>query len=226
MKTMNSLVEWVKMTKVIALVGLMLALRVNANEALPIKYLLRPGDKVSFRLVEDPANTAGDQTVLEVNQMGELKVPISHQSGCFLGVNARGLSVDELKASVKAALERNYYKTATVQMDLAEKRTTTQRVTLCGDIQGIIFLNRGINTTLAKAVKFFEPSLFADLSKVQVTRQNPDGTVTVLTINVDKILKNNMNQDLELQNGDIIYVARSIWQKRKPENMKELVARR
>jgi hypothetical protein len=134
--------------------------------------------------------------------------------------------VDELKTSVKSALERNYYKTATVQMDLAAKRAATQRVTLCGDIQGIIYLNRGINTTLSKAVKFFEPSLFADLSKVQVTRQNPDGTVTVLTINVDKILKNNLNNDFELRNGDIIFVARTMWQKRKPENMKELVARR
>ena len=135
-------------------------------------YKLRVGDTVSFQIVEDrilepqiaPAS-------LVVKDSGEMDVP-------YIGrVMAVDKTCKQLGDEIKTALEKNYYKTATVVMSLNVANRMLGRVYIWGQVhnQGAVDILVNENLTVGQAI--MRAGGFADFAnkrKVKVVRANAD----------------------------------------------------
>ena len=92
-------------------------------------------------------------------------------------------------------------------------------ITFCGEVKGVVFLEHGANDRLAAATLFLKPSQYANLKKVQLNRARPDGKGDVTTVDVEKFAKNNYQDDIPLQDGDIVFVPASASPFSKPSDL-------
>ena len=138
----------------------------TSNYVADDKYKLRPGDRVSLRVMEDnePAKS------LVIADSGELDVP-------YLGrVPAADKSCKELAAELKTRLEKDFYYRATVVLALDLANKSIGRVYVWGQVrnQGALELIPGENLTAGKAV--LRAGGFADFAnkkRVKVVRAAP-----------------------------------------------------
>lgn len=182
-------------------------LTTNANlfasmEALDDAQLLGPGDRVSYRVIEDKDETRS----LVVTDAGELDVP-------YLGrVKAADKTCKALASEIKAALEKDLYYQATVIVAIDQLNKKRGNVYLVGQIRqpGPQDIPSDEVFTLSKAVlRAGGFSDFADKKKVKLTRKAPTNDVETLTFVVDlaEILeKGRTEKDLKLEPGDLIFV--------------------
>ena len=165
------------------------------------KLPLAPGDRVSFRVVED----RGEPKLLTVADSGELEVP-------YIGrVMARGRTCKDLTAEIREKLEQKYYHRATVVLSVDLLNTSRGMVYLFGEVRapGSQSLPSGERLTLAKAIiRAGGLTDFADKQRVKVTRESVSGPASqVFTVDVGRVLqKGQLDKDLTLEPGDIIYV--------------------
>jgi protein involved in polysaccharide export with SLBB domain len=170
-------------------------------------YKLRVGDTVSFQILEDQVlKLQIAPTSLVVADSGELDVP-------YIG---RVMAVDktskQLGEEIKKALEKDYYKKATVVLSLNVANRLLGRVYIWGQVhnQGAIDLMVNEQLTVGKAI--LRAGGFADFAnkrKVKVVRANanPNGQKQSFDLDMVSILENgNIDQDIVLQPNDLIIV--------------------
>jgi polysaccharide export outer membrane protein len=166
-------------------------------------HRLAPGDRVSFRVVEDKTEPKS----LLVADSGELEVP-------YIGrIMAKERTCPELAREIKQKLEAKYFHQATVGLSVELFSPVRGSVYLFGEVRsaGAQFLPSGETLTLVKAIiragGFTE---FADKRRVKVTRETVFGAGTTnLTFTIDvgrEIRHGQLRQDLKLEPGDVIYV--------------------
>ena len=170
-------------------------------------YKLRAGDAVSFQIEED--RLLGLQLTpisLVVADSGELDVP-------YIGrVMAVGKTSKDLAAEIKAALEKDYYKQATVVLSLNVANRLLGRVYIWGQVhnQGALEIEVNENLTAGKAI--LRAGGFADFAnkkKVKVVRGNldVDGKKQSFDLNMEQILEEGkIENDIVLQPNDLIIV--------------------
>ncbi len=163
---------------------------------------LAPGDQISFRIVEE----RDAPIILPITVGGEVEIPMIGR------VNATGKTCRELAYSIKSALEKNYYKQATVIIapegygDLA-----TGRIFVFGQVgrQGVLELRPDEEMTLGQAILLSGGfGDFADKRKVRVIRRKA-GVKEPERINVDLkdvLEKGRIEKDIKLEAGDYIFV--------------------
>ena len=174
-------------------------------------YKLRVGDAVSFQIEEDqiwdPQNAP---KILAVQDSGEIELP-------YVGrMMAVGKTCKELAVEIKAALEKDYYNTATVVMSMSVASPILGRVYIWGQVhnQGPLDIQLNENLTVGQAIMraggFAD---FANQSKVQVIRGTggtPQGAGkqgAPVILDMDQILnKGKTEKDIVLQPGDLIIV--------------------
>ncbi|MEI7729430.1 MAG: polysaccharide biosynthesis/export family protein [Verrucomicrobiota bacterium] len=179
--------------------------------AAPQGYQLRAGDVLTYRVeVVQSCNQTAAPVSVTVNEEGRIIIPAQESKPGFVAVSVRGKTVAEVRAEVRLALAREYQETNAFDLTLTTSHTTEPQITLCGDIQATVHLDHGVNTHLAQAIQFFEPSEYADLKHVTISRQQTDGSVQVIQVNVRNVLKNK-TPDVALQSGDIVYVPKTVW---------------
>jgi len=172
-------------------------------------YKLRVGDTVSFQIVEDqvwdPQNTP---KTLVVQDSGEIEV-------LYIGrVMAVGKTCKELAAEIKAALEKDYYKEATVVISMNVASPVLGRIYIWGQVhsQGPLDILVNENLTAGQAImRAGGLADFANEGKVKVIRSSvgSDGKKQMQTINLDmgQILNDGKTEkDIVLQPGDLIIV--------------------
>jgi protein involved in polysaccharide export with SLBB domain len=170
-------------------------------------YKLRVGDTISFRILEDriwnPQNTPQSLVVVD---SGEVDVP-------YIGrVQAVGKTSKELGGEIKAALEKDYYKQATVVLSLNVATPILGRVYIWGQvhIQGPLDIAVNENLTAGKAI--LRAGGFADFAnkrKVKLVRGTPDakGKTQTFELDMEEILENGrIDKDIVLQHNDLIIV--------------------
>jgi polysaccharide export outer membrane protein len=170
-------------------------------------YKLRAGDTVSFQILEDRIwNSLDTPKPLVVTDSGELDVPYI---GRVMAVNK---TCKELADEIKAALEKDYYNTATVVLSLNVANRLLGRVYIWGQVhsQGQLDMQMNENLTAGQAILraggFAE---FANKNKVQVVRGSTGANGEKQTFNLDmeQILENgHTEKDILLQPGDLIIV--------------------
>ena len=174
-------------------------------------YKLRVGDTVSFQIEEDqiwdPQNAP---KILAVQDSGEIELP-------YVGrMMAVGKTCKELAVEIKAALEKDYYNTATVVISMSVASPILGRVYIWGQVhnQGPLDIQLNENLTVGQAIMraggFAD---FANQSKVQVIRGTggtPQGAGkqgAPVILDMDQILnKGKTEKDIVLQPGDLIIV--------------------
>lgn len=182
-------------------------------------YKLRVGDTVSFQILENrileipvtpgsPA-TAGSLVApasLVVADSGELDVP-------YIGrVMAVDKTCEQLGGEIKAALEKDYYKQATVVLSLNLANRLWGRVYIWGQVrnQGALEIQVNENLTAGKAI--LRAGGFADFAnkkKVKIVRASPDakGDTQSFTLDMTEILEGGkIDKDIVLEPNDLIIV--------------------
>ena len=175
------------------------------------KHKLLPGDRVSFRILEDrifesreSKNTAAPQPFIMVTDSGELDVP-------YIGlVSVSGKTCRQATEEIKALLERDYYYTATVIMGLDLAAKAIGRIYIAGQVrrQGAIEIPANETFTASKAILRADGfGEFAKKTKVKVIRTLPSGEKKTFELNMEEILeKGKIEKDIPLLPDDYILV--------------------
>jgi protein involved in polysaccharide export with SLBB domain len=163
-------------------------------------HRFQPGDQIRYRVLEDQE----DERILTVSDSGELTVPLVGR------IAASGKTTTELISEIKAVLEKKYYNTAHVQLQLDSLGKVRGKVFIYGQVR-----NPGVHEivgdlpTLSKAIMaaggFTE---MADRVKVKVVRKNPkEGREEEMVIDVLNIMeKGDPRNDIVLQSEDYVII--------------------
>jgi len=178
----------------------------NAANVLDDKYRLVIGDQLSFQIIEDE----DDPVHLVVTDSGDLQVP-------YIGrYPAVGKTCKELSLALKAELEKEYYKQATVIIAVDSKPGSRGRIYLVGAIgaPGPQDISSEEVLTVSKAIlRAGGFTAYADEKHVKVTRSTgagPGGDKTFI-VNVSHILEDGKTEDdLPLQPGDLVFIPERI----------------
>jgi polysaccharide export outer membrane protein len=167
-------------------------------------YTLRPGDQISFAVEQDRKPSIE----LTVMASGEIEIP---QIGRF---QVAGKTCKAVAAQLKADLEKQYYKKATVSVSLNRAASVSLQGT--GNIR-VYFTGAVMNgakefppdgkTTVSKAILIsggFRD--YANKNKVQLIRKDASGKSSITIVNVEDILRGKQKSDPVLQAEDMIYV--------------------
>jgi polysaccharide biosynthesis/export protein len=174
----------------------------SSMEALDRHHKLAPGDRLSYRVIEDRDPTKA----LVVTDSGELEVP-------YLGrVRVSDQTCYEVAQEIKQALEKELYYQATVIVAVDQLNRKRGSVYLVGQVRkaGSVDIPSDEVFTLSKAILqsggFAD---FADRRRVRVTRQPAeDGDKPKsFTVDVGAIFeRGRTDTDLVLKPGDLIFV--------------------
>jgi polysaccharide export outer membrane protein len=174
----------------------------TSMEVLDSTYKLGPGDRLSYRVVEERRNP----TALMVADSGEVEVPLIGR------VQARGRTCKELAQQIKPLLERDYFykdhATVIVGLDAVSSKSRG-RVYISGQVkqQGPIEIPPDERFTLSKAI--LKAGGFADFAnhhKVKLLRKtNGQGQATIVDLDAITV-KGHLEKDPELLPDDTIIV--------------------
>lgn len=179
---------------------------VSSMDLLNETHKLGPGDRLSFRVIEDE----DPPQVLVVTDSGEMEVPYLGRLG-VTGKNCKAVAYE-----IKSALEKEYYIQASVILGLdviAPKGTVFQsrgRIYLTGAVrsQGPQEIPAEEDYTVSKAImRAGGFSEYANKKKVKVTRKGKDGEAETFIVDVVEVLeKGRIEKDALIQPDDKIFV--------------------
>lgn len=163
------------------------------------RHLIRAGDKLSFRIDEDKE----DPRVLTVTDSGEIELP--YNLGRFIATNR---TCKTLAQEIKAAVEQNYYKRATVHVGLETMNTVAGKVYVQGQVTkpGPVTIPSDSKLMLSQALLAVGPPLqWADLKTVRIVR-GTGGSAKTFMRNVREFDQGKMDQDMALEPEDWVFV--------------------
>jgi protein involved in polysaccharide export with SLBB domain len=175
------------------------------------KHKLAPGDKISFRIIEDrdPAIS------VTVTDSGELDVPYAGPGFPPLRVKAANKTCFELGHELKKLLEQDYYYRANVFIGLDAVSKVRGKVYIWGQVrtQGAVDIPTEEKFTVGKAIlRAGGFGDFADKKRVKLIRTLPDGTKKEEVLDMIEILeKGKTEKDKTLQEDDFIIVPEKLW---------------
>lgn len=164
------------------------------------QHKLRPGDKLSFRVAED----AEEAKSLPVMDSGEIELPYG-----FGRFTAAGKTCRALAQEIKTALEKDYYKRATVQIAIDAYNSVLGKAYVSGIVakQGPVNIPVDAPLKLSQAILLAGTTQWSQLKTVKVVRQIGKETRTMI-IDVDAILnKGRIEGDIVLEPGDLVIVS-------------------
>ena len=168
----------------------------------PAEIRLRPGDRLRFAVLED--TDAAAEVV--VNASGKIDLPL-------LGLwGVAGKSVDEVTRETKAALESEYFVSATVRLllvDRPEKSSSRGRVYLAGQMRkiGVVEIDLSERNTAGRVILSSGGlSDFADAKRIRIVRKSPGrDELETLTVDLEEVLKKGrIDRDVPLFDGDFV----------------------
>ena len=163
-------------------------------------HKIRPGDKLSFRVAEDREEAKS----LPVTDSGEIELPSPF--GRFI---ATGKTCKQLAREIKEALEKDYYKRATVHLGLDAINNVRGKAYVSGQVSkpGPVSIPVDAPLKLSQAILIAgPPTQWAKLTAVKVVRQNGRQTETML-VDADAILnKGKPEKDIVLEPDDLVIV--------------------
>jgi hypothetical protein len=172
------------------------------------RHELRTGDRLRFRIEEDPA-IGREPILVAVNSVGEASFPVSRESDIRVTLPVRGKTLKQVKEQLSARLLEDYYHRATVELNLEDKTVTPGKVQFFGEMRGTVpMLPDQAPLYLSEQVLQMGVPDFADLRRVKVHRMDPVTQMPqVIEVDVRAIIKGGQRaKDLLLQDGDRVEV--------------------
>ncbi|HYE33199.1 MAG TPA: hypothetical protein VEH27_17355 [Methylomirabilota bacterium] len=167
---------------------------------------LKTGDKLLYKVVEDPSNTPALEEVL-VTPAGEAHFLVSRTHADIITMSVTNRTISEVRSELKRKLDQDFYQNATVTLRLKEQTVRSGQVLLFGSVRNsFVIIQPGEQKMLLEAILQAGPNEFANLKKVKLSRINPEtGKLDMKTINVEDI-KKNPTKDIPVIDGDRIEV--------------------
>lgn len=162
---------------------------------------LGPGDKVTYRVIEDQ----DEPRSLTVTDSGDVEVP-------YLGlVHAAGKTSLQLAKEIKGLLQQKLYYQATVviAVELVNKTRVSGKVYVTGQVRnkGGYEIPAGENFTVGKAILSAGGfSDFSDKKHVRLIRKTPEGERTYIVNVLDVWDKSKLSEDLVVKPDDTVVV--------------------
>lgn len=181
-------------------VGTLLA--ADANYVADDKHILEPGDRISFRIVEDRDPAVG----LIVTDSRELDVPYAGR------VSTANKTCKQLAAELKVLLEKEYYYRATVILGVDLVNKVRGKVYVWGQVRTQGPIELPFNETLTAGKAILRAGGFGDFArkdKVKIIRapSQAGGEKRTFEVNMVNILENGkVDQDVVLEPDDYIVV--------------------
>jgi len=177
----------------------------NSNYVLDDKHILSPGDRVSFRILEDRMFGDGDHsTNLVVADSRELEFPMIGR------ISVTNKTCKQLVAEITPLYEKEYYVRATVVLGVDMVNKIRGRVYVAGAVktQGPVDLMFDEPLTVGRAIlKAGGFGDFADQKRVKVIRTHQGGKKETFEVNmVDVLEKGKSDLDIVLEPDDYIQV--------------------
>ncbi len=177
------------------------------------KYRLMPNDRLAFRIEEDPVKSS-DPTAVTVTPLGEIHFQVTRGSDMSVVINARGKTIAEVRAELKARLDADYYQNATVSLNVLNHSVQQGKVLFVGPaIMGTVPLRPGETKTLAEAIIQLGYNDFVNLKKVTVERLDPvTRQLSTIVVDVDGVIRlKDRSKDILLQDGDRVKTVNKIF---------------
>jgi polysaccharide biosynthesis/export protein len=172
----------------------------GVGRALDDQHRLRAGDKLSFRVTEDGEEAKS----LAVTDSGEIELPNGFGRFAAAGKTCRALALE-----IKTALEKDYYKRATVHVGLDAINNVRGKAYVSGQVSkpGPVNIPVDAPLKLSQAILIAgPPTQWAKLTMVKVVRQQGKDTKTMI-VDVDAILnKGWLERDMVLEPDDLVIV--------------------
>jgi protein involved in polysaccharide export with SLBB domain len=162
-------------------------------------HLIRPGDKLSFRIDEDRE----DPRLLPVTDSGEIELP--YNLGRF---KATDKTCRKLAQEIKTAVEKDFYHHATVHLGIDTVNAVRGKVYVQGQVTkpGPVTVPSDSVLKLSQALLLAgPPTQWAKLSAVRVVRGVGKAAKTFV-INAEEFNKGSMENDIALEPEDWIIV--------------------
>lgn len=173
-----------------------------------IQHELRAGDRLRFRIAEDPT-TGKDPIVVAVNTVGEASFPVSRESDIRVTLGVRGKTLREVKELLTSRLLDEYYNRATVELNLEEKILTPGKVQFFGEMRGTFPISPDQPPMmLSEQMLQMGVPEFADLKRIKIHRVDPLTQATkIIEVDVRAIIRGGQRvKDVQLQDGDRVEV--------------------
>lgn len=170
-------------------------------------YPLVPGDKIRFRIADDPKlNETKEELV--VSALGLVDFPVSQGYNVIVQLPVSGKTLKQVSEEITARLNAEYYFNTQVSLQLVSQTTRTGVAHFHGSARGPISLEPGVPKTLSQALIEIGWDEFANLKKVKIQRRDPETNKPIdIEVNVYDILqKNKQELDVLLIDGDRIHV--------------------
>lgn len=167
------------------------------------------GDRLSYAVSEDLyAGLSINPIEIVVQSDGTITIPVQGPRGLEYPLppfRAAGLTPVELQRNIKAALEKDFYNTATVSLLLVSFGGSIE---VMGEVgaPGTINLPPDRRLTITGAIAAAGGfAQYADERRVELRRRKQDGTVEVIRLDVKRIRQTGQG-NIEVQHGDEIFV--------------------
>ncbi|MDR1458326.1 MAG: polysaccharide biosynthesis/export family protein [Puniceicoccales bacterium] len=162
---------------------------------------LMPLDEISVSVFENP----DFETNTMITEIGEISMPLIGK------IKISGLTLEEAENVIEAKYSDGFIKSPCVLIRVVKR--AQEQVTVLGNVQNQRVIefdsNRGLTLTEALG-KANGPTLKADISKIILTSIDANGQPQSKQIDM-KVIIQGKTKDIQLQNGDLIYVKESMF---------------
>jgi polysaccharide export outer membrane protein len=169
--------------------------------AQPVDYTLQPLDLLRIVIFQEPDL----ERQVRISQEYTINLPL-------IGLlDLSGKSVRQAEELIRSRYDAEYLKNPQITITVLEYTPRTVQVVGAVNQPGAIAFTPEQQMTIMEAIaKAGGHSRVADIRRVRLTRQTPDGKAEILTINLDDLMKGSSTENWALQKGDVIFVPERI----------------
>ncbi|WP_415909882.1 polysaccharide biosynthesis/export family protein [Oleiharenicola sp. Vm1] len=172
-----------------------------AKAAPAVDYTLQPLDLLRVMVFQEPDL----ERQVRISQEYTINLPL-------IGlIDLTGKSVRQAEELIRARYDADYLKNPQITITVLEYTPRTVQVLGAVNQPGAIAFTPEQQMTIMEAIaKAGGQARVADIRKVRLTREGPDGKTEIYTINLDDLMKGSSTEKWVLQKGDVIFVPERI----------------
>lgn len=166
-----------------------------------IDYILQPLDLLRIMVFQEPDL----ERQVRISQEYTVNLPL------IGSVDLSGKSVRQAEELIRARYDADYLKNPQITITVLEYTQRTVQILGAVNSPGAIAFTPEQEMTIVEAIaKAGGQARIADIRRVRLTRQSPNGKTETYTINLDDLMKGGSTENWTLQKGDVIFVPERI----------------
>lgn len=166
-----------------------------------IDYILQPLDLLRIMVFQEPDL----ERQVRISQEYTVNLPL------IGSIDLTGKSVRQAEELIRARYDADFLKNPQITITVLEYTQRTVQVLGAVNQPGAIAFTPEQEMTIVEAIaRAGGQARVADIRRVRLTRQSPDGKAETYTVNLDDLMKGNSTEKWTLQKGDVIFVPERI----------------